>query len=112
MITQYLKSLTATFNPLSPSRSHKIPRIILSFLKPNARSATGGGITVKTQILPAGSSQPSGLTLGFKDGKELRWAEKSKAEGTWNLSGVGIKDVVEEVDRHSRALRRKEELTG
>ena len=48
----------------------------------------------------------------FKDGKELKWVQGSRKEDEWDLAIVGIKDVKEEIDRHSRILRRKEELTG
>ena len=111
-MTKYLKSLNATFNPLSFQKSHQIPRIVLSFLKPDARSASAGGMTVTTNVLPAKSKEPSSLMMSFKDGKELKWVEKSEQEGVWDLKSVNIKDVTEEVNRHSRILRRKEELSG
>ena len=110
MRTRYLQSLAATFNPHLNLKSHKIPRIMLSFIGSVARSATGGGMKVKTNVLPAASKEPSSLILTFKDGKELRWAERSQDEGTWDLAKVSVKDVVEEVERHSRILKRKEEL--
>ena len=67
---------------------------------------------VKANVLSGNSDQPSSLTLTFKDGKELKWVEKSNQDGVWDLRTVGIKDVVEEVDRHSRILKRKAELSG
>ena len=118
MIVKYLKSLTATFNPLSPDRSHKIPRILLSFLGPNARLPTGGNVTVKTNMLPSKSKESSSLLLSFKDGKELQFVDQrgkkegAQKEGALDLSQYGINDVVEEVDRHSRMLMRKEDLAG
>lgn len=57
---------------------------------------------VNTQILPRHSQEPSSLSLKFKDGKELKLdAEK-----------LNIKDIMAEVDRHSRMLSRQAELLG
>lgn len=75
---------------------------------------------ISNNILPASSRAPSSLVVGFKDGKTLRFVEGGEgAEGAgkegevvWDLKRVGVRDVVEEVDRHSRALRRREELAG
>lgn len=69
-------------------------------------------MTIKTDVLSATSKKASSLTVVFKDGKELKWEEKSDKEGVWDLKGVNIKDITQEVDRHSRILRRKEELAG
>jgi len=126
MITKYITSLTVTFNPLTPRSAHRTPRLLLSLLPPAARRP--GGVVVKTSILPtsAGVDAPSSVTLAFRDGKELKFLEVSRPaakggktgkkvegevpEGVLDLGKLGIKDVVEEVDRHSRVLRRKEEL--
>ena len=60
----------------------------------------------------------------FRDGRELRFVEMTRkgealtgappvpAEGVLDLGRLGIKDVVEEVDRHSRMLQRKADLSG
>jgi len=57
---------------------------------------------VDTKMLPRTSRDRSSVTVKFKDGKLLKLdAEK-----------LGIKGVVDEVDRHSRILSRQEELTG
>jgi len=132
MITKYLTSLTVSFNPLSSRAAHRTPRLLLSFVPPAARTT---GVTIKSNIIPtsAGNEVPSSVTLTFKDGKELRFLEvtrpvvkgnkgkgrkvegnekevKEAPEGVFDLGKFGIRDVVEEVDRHSRVLRRKEEL--
>jgi len=145
MITKYLTSLTVSFNPLSPRAAHRVPRLLLSFVPPAARTT---GVAIKSIIIPtsAGQDVPSSVTLSFKDGKELRFLEVTRPvvktrnkgkgkkadvdvdavgkegegkvaapvpvvpEGVFDLGKLGIRDVVEEVDRHSRVLKRKEEL--
>ncbi|ETI26308.1 hypothetical protein G647_03085 [Cladophialophora carrionii CBS 160.54] len=94
MITTYLTSLKATFNPFSPSS--KIPRLFLTLLPANAHKT----LQIKSQALPRHSPEPSTLELGFKDGKK-GMGEK-----------VSLQDIVEEVNRHARGLARKEELSG
>jgi large subunit ribosomal protein L53 len=57
---------------------------------------------VTTQLLPRESNEPSYLHLKFKDGKEMKL----------DTEKIGIKDIMEEVDRHSRLLKRKADLGG
>ncbi|EXJ56678.1 hypothetical protein A1O7_07022 [Cladophialophora yegresii CBS 114405] len=95
MITTYLTTLRATFNPFSPSS--KIPRLFLTLLPANAHKT----LQIKSQALPRYSHEPSTLELGFKDGKVQGPGEK-----------VTLQDIVEEVNRHARGLARKEELSG
>ena len=93
---------------------------MLSFLGPDARSPTGGAMTIKSNILPSNSSQPSSLVLNFKDGKVMHFVELNDdtkepgkmGDDTWDLRKMGTKDIVEEVDRHSRLLMRKDDLAG
>ncbi|KAI9828696.1 MAG: 39S ribosomal protein L44, mitochondrial [Thelocarpon impressellum] len=96
MITRFLTDVSTTFNPFS--RHAKTARLFLSFLPPTARQS----IKIETTLLPRASRQPSALHLKFKDGKEMRL----------DPAKLGIKGVVEEVDRHSRLLGRQEALTG
>lgn len=122
MITKHLATITAAFNPLKPVPAHKIPRLLLSFISPSARAP--GGVKVSQEILPASSPRPSEITLAFRDGRELKFLEMTRkgksvgkadakpADGVFDLGKLGIKDVVEEVDRHSRMLQRKAELSG
>ncbi|KAF4631272.1 hypothetical protein G7Y89_g6857 [Cudoniella acicularis] len=118
MITRFITEVSTVFNPFSPKA--KTARLFLSFLPPNARQT----MKVSTKLLPRVSKDPSFVQLKFstnsyisdqqrimyksaddsflEDGKEMKLdAEK-----------LGIKGVIEEVDRHSRILSRQEELTG
>jgi len=49
-----------------------------------------------------GKDTPASLALKFKDGKDMQL----------DLEKMKIKEIQEEVNRHSRTLRRKEELAG
>jgi len=96
MITRFLTEVSTVFNPFSPKA--KTARLFLSFLPPNARQS----MKIDTKLLPRTSRDKSFVAVKFKDGKEMKLdAEK-----------LGIKGVVEEVDRHSRILSRQEELNG
>ncbi|KAK0118802.1 39S ribosomal protein L44, mitochondrial [Cadophora gregata] len=96
MITRFLTDVSTAFNPFSPKA--KTARLFLSFLPPNARQS----MKIDTKLFPRTSRDKSFVAVKFKDGKEMKLdAEK-----------LGIKGVVEEVDRHSRILARQEELNG
>lgn len=77
-------------------------------------------MTIKSNILPSNSTQPSSLILNFKDGKEMHFVELREdikesgkiGDSTWDLRKMGTKDIIEEVDRHSRMLMRKDDLAG
>jgi len=122
MITKYLTTLTVAFSPLSASRAHRTPRLLLALLPATHK------IKISTTILPTNSKEPARITIGFKE-KQIAFVEskgsdkkggKAEAqavalgmqEGELDLRRLGINDVVEEVDRYSRGLARKEELTG
>ncbi|KAH6671455.1 mitochondrial ribosomal protein L44 [Halenospora varia] len=96
MITRFISEVSTVFNPFSPKA--KTARLFLSFLPPNARQT----MKVSTKLLPRISKDPSFVQLKFKDGKEMKL----------DTEKLGIKGVMEEVDRHSRILSRQEELTG
>jgi len=57
---------------------------------------------IESKMLPRDSKEPASLGVKFKDGKEMNL----------DLSNMRITQVVEEVDRHSRSLARKDELAG
>jgi len=57
---------------------------------------------IESKMLPRESKEPASLAVKFKDGKEMKL----------DLSNMRITQVVEEVDRHSRSLARKDELAG
>ena len=64
------------------------------------------------------------LELGFKDGKQMKFAWTERAKRTAQAEGgqgevqkkeenqTQLADIVEEVERHSRILGRKDELQG
>ncbi|KAH0832666.1 mitochondrial 54S ribosomal protein YmL44 [Fonsecaea pedrosoi] len=111
MITTYLTSLKARFNPFSASS--KIPRLFLTLLPADAHKT----LKISSTALPRRSSEPSTLELGFKDGKVVKYswgAEAPQQASSKKGSGekVTLTDIVEEVDRHARVLARKEELAG
>ncbi|OAL37500.1 hypothetical protein AYO20_03349 [Fonsecaea nubica] len=109
MITTYLTSLKARFNPFSASS--KIPRLFLTLLPADAHKT----LKISSTALPRSSSEPSTLELGFKDGKVVKYSWGAEARAS-SKKGFGEKvtltDIVEEVDRHARVLARKEELAG
>jgi large subunit ribosomal protein L53 len=114
MLTKYLTTLSVAFSPLSPLRAHRTPRLLLALLPASHK------IKVTTTILPTNSTQPAKITVGFKE-RTIEFLEKKKgapaagaagSEEVLDLGRLGINDIVEEVDRHSRMLGRKEELTG
>lgn len=98
MLTKYITAVRATFSPFN-ARSGKTARNFLALLPPNARSTMS--IDVK-MLGKNGTAEPASLALKFKDGKEMQL----------DLEKFKIKDIQEEVDRHSRVLRRQEELNG
>lgn len=56
-------------------------------------------------VAVAGKGKEGGVAAAAGEGV-------SGKEGVLDLSKMGVTDVVEEVDRHSRALKRKEELSN
>jgi len=96
MIPRFLTDITIKFNPFNP-RS-KPARIFLALLPPNARQT----MKISVSQLPQHSTEKSVLGLKFKDGKEMKFDPET----------VKIKEVVDEVNRHSRALARQEELSS
>ncbi|GAB1732844.1 hypothetical protein KC343_g14032 [Hortaea werneckii] len=96
MITKYITGITTTFSPFNP-RSGKTIRNFLASLPPNARSTMRIGVKMLGQ---KDAAKPALLDLTFKDGKEM----------SLDVEKMKFRDIQTEVDRHSRALRRKEEL--
>ncbi|XXG98725.1 Protein transport protein sec20 [Hypoxylon texense] len=96
MITRFITEVNTKFNPFS-MRS-RATRLFLSSLPPNARS---NGMQINTSLLPRNSAAPATLRIKFKDGKEM----------TLDGEKLGIKGIIEEVDRHSRALQKQADLT-
>lgn len=105
MKTKHLTSLSASFNPFA--RHAKTPRLFLSLLPPSARSS----VKVTVKQLPRSSTDPSTLELSFKDGKVMKYSFRDPVPGD-KIDQLKLKDVVEQVERHTRSLARKEDLTG
>ncbi|KAK3718997.1 39S ribosomal protein L44, mitochondrial [Vermiconidia calcicola] len=98
MLTKYITNVRSRFSPFN-IRSGKTARNFLALLPPNART------TMKIDVQMLGrnaSAQPASMALKFKDGKEMQF----------DLEKMKIKDIQEEVGRHSRTLKRQEELAG
>ncbi|CAZ80223.1 unnamed protein product [Tuber melanosporum] len=57
---------------------------------------------IKTTVLSRDSEVGGRIEVGFKDGKEVKM----------DTSKMTIADIVEEVDRHSRVLKRVDDLAG
>ncbi|EOO01932.1 putative mitochondrial ribosomal protein l44 protein [Phaeoacremonium minimum UCRPA7] len=96
MITRFITEINTKFNPFSTKA--KAARLFLTFLPPNARSS---GMSITTTLLPRTSAEAPSLRVKFKDGKEMNLDCKT----------LGIKGIIEEVDRHSRALQKQADLT-
>ncbi|KAJ1333899.1 39S ribosomal protein L53/MRP-L53 [Microdochium nivale] len=95
MITRFITEVNTKFSPFSATS--RATRLFLAALPPNARSA---GMVINTTLLPRGDPQPAALSVKFKDGKELKLDSEK----------LGIKDIMEEVERHSRALQKQASL--
>lgn len=111
MITTYLTTLKTAFNPFQVNS--RVPRLFLNLL-PAAAHKT---IKITTTQLPRSSTAPATLEIGFKDGKTMKysWATESPqatAERSPKVKRASLQDIVEEMNRHARALDRKEELSG
>ncbi|MCJ1344172.1 39S ribosomal protein L44, mitochondrial [Peltigera leucophlebia] len=96
MITKFITEVSTKFNPFN--KPGKTCRSFLAHLPANARQT----MKVNAIVLPRNSGDPSSLFLKFKDGKEMQL----------NPGKMNIKDVMEEVDRHSRLLNRQADLLG
>lgn len=96
MITKFITEVSIQFNAFK--KSGKTCRIFLASLPADVRRT----VKITTRPLPRESDQPSHLHLKFKDGKEMNL----------DTEKIGIKDIMEEVDRHSRVLKRKADLGG
>ncbi|KAK5694459.1 39S ribosomal protein L44, mitochondrial [Elasticomyces elasticus] len=98
MLTKYLTGVSTAFSPFN-ARSGKTIRNFLALLPPNARSTMAIDVKMFGQ---SEAQKPASLSLKFKDGKEMEM----------DLEKMKLKDIQVEVDRHSRILRRKDELSG
>ncbi|KAK3341599.1 39S ribosomal protein L53/MRP-L53-domain-containing protein [Lasiosphaeria hispida] len=97
MITHFITNVSTRFNPFSAGA--KSARLFLTSLPPSARA---NGMSIVTELLPRTSTAASTLHIKFKDGKQLNL----------DCENLGIKSIVEEVDRHSRALQKQADIDG
>ncbi|TVY24998.1 54S ribosomal protein, mitochondrial [Lachnellula hyalina] len=109
MISKFITEVSTVFNPFSPKA--KTARLFLSFLPPNARQT----MKINTKLLPRMSKEPSFVELKFSKSPSFSMMLAPVEDGMQmklDAEKLGIKGVIEEVDRHSRILSRQEELTG
>jgi large subunit ribosomal protein L53 len=113
MISRFITEVTTKFNPFSPQA--KAARLFLTFLPPNARSS---GMIIQTTLLPRTSTETSMLYLKFstysKERCGFQWLTTYVEDGkemNIDCEKMGIKSIIEEVDRHSRVLQKQADLT-
>jgi large subunit ribosomal protein L53 len=124
MITKFITDVSTRFNPFSPRA--KTCRSFLSHLPPNARQT----MKINAKLLPRDSKEASFLNLKFSrsirnchEGGAIRVertmltraalvSTEDGKEMNLDTEKLKIRDVMEEVDRHSRMLHRQEALTG
>lgn len=118
MITKFMTEITARFNPFSTCA--KPARLFLTLLPPNARTS---GTVINTVLLPRTSNEAGSVAVKFSMGHYLCEPQFNVDEGAnklvaedgkelkFNTSKYTIKGLVEEVDRHSRKLQKKADLT-
>lgn len=102
--TSAISSLRATFSPYSPLA--KPCRLFLSLLqKPTTTpAASAKHISITVKRLPRDTKQLPEMTIGFKNGKELK-LEVGKLR-------MSVADVIEEVGREGRVIEREASLKG
>ncbi|PSS03593.1 39S ribosomal protein L53/MRP-L53-domain-containing protein [Coniella lustricola] len=95
MITRFITEVTTKINPFSPKA--KSARLFLTVLPPTARNQ---GMTITTKLLSQSAAEKTSLQVKFKDGKLL----------DLDCENMGIKNLIEECDRHSRVLQKQAAL--
>ncbi|ROW01489.1 hypothetical protein VSDG_02069 [Cytospora chrysosperma] len=95
MITRFITEVNTKINPFSAQS--KSARLFLTTLPPAARSQ---GMIIQTKLLPRAAAEKNSLQVKFKDGKLL----------DLDCETMGIKSLIEECDRHSRALQKQADL--
>lgn len=122
MITRFLTDVRVKFNPFS--RTSKSARVFLSLIPPSARA---DGMKIESKMLPRDSKEPAELALKFStfarkrtysENEYMAWTSANTnliedgKEMNLEIEKMRITEVMEQVDRHSRILARKEELSG
>ncbi|RMY16553.1 hypothetical protein D0868_00253 [Hortaea werneckii] len=106
MITKYITGITTSFSPFNP-RSGKTIRNFLASLPPNARTTMRIGVKMLGQ---KDAAKPAMLDLTFNQLTSFANQTEDGREMKLDVEKMKFRDIQTEVDRHSRALRRKEEL--
>jgi large subunit ribosomal protein L53 len=114
MMTKYLTEITARINPFN--KRARSARVLLSLVGGEARAR---GLLIRNVVLPRASQEPPVLELKFSPSPpsvlDVQVANGEKEDGKelkMDLRVARISDIVDEVDRHSRMLARKEDLYG
>ena len=116
MISRFITEVRTKFNPFSPNT--RSVRLFLSNLPPTARK---NGMMIQTQLLPKASTETSSLYIKFSTspGPELAPDKQPLTnfpptedgkEMNLDCESMGIKSMIEEVDRHSRQLQKAADL--
>ncbi|KAJ4420025.1 39S ribosomal protein L44, mitochondrial [Gnomoniopsis sp. IMI 355080] len=95
MITRFITEVTTKVNPFSPKS--KSVRLFLNSLPSKSRSQ---GTAISTKLLPRATMDKNSLVVKFKDGKQL----------DLDCENMTIQSLIEECDRHSRALQKQADL--
>ncbi|KAK9238134.1 hypothetical protein V1525DRAFT_342393 [Lipomyces kononenkoae] len=95
MMTKYFTSAVVRFDPLS---KRKTARIFLARIPPTTRNL----IKIQTEFLGKGSSHEPLISVTFRDGKTI----------DLDPSKESIGDVIDQLDRHSRALHLQEQMNS
>ena len=116
MITKFISEVSTRFNPFTATA--KTARSFLAILPPNARK----NMKVNVQLLPRTSPDPArsqvqyvvSLPIGQREGINLAdaFATEDGKQMDFDLDKLKIRDITEDVNRHSRVLGRQEELAG
>ncbi|KAK9466567.1 hypothetical protein V1512DRAFT_262940 [Lipomyces arxii] len=96
MMTKYFASATVILDPFIAGS--KVARIFLSRIPPSSRHL----IKLKTDIVSESPQKQQLIQVEYKDGTVLKF----------DPSKTTIGDVVEQLDRHSRAMQLKEQMNG
>ncbi|EEP82789.1 predicted protein [Uncinocarpus reesii 1704] len=99
-----ISSFRASFSPFSPLS--KPCRLVLSLLQTPTTASPSSSSHIKISVtkLPRHSPKLPEMTIGFRNGKELRF-EVGKNQ-------MSVHDVLEELGRVGRVIEREESLKG
>ncbi|KAG8526918.1 uncharacterized protein KY384_008347 [Bacidia gigantensis] len=96
MITKHIAEVTTKFNPFKITG--RTCRLFLAELPADARQ----NMKINAKVLSRDSLEKSELKVKFKDGKDIDLDPETLVN----------KDIITQIDRHSRILNRQAELTA